>query len=86
MKLVDFSKYLNGNPAMLEIWSDLQERIDEGVPLSQVQTIVVREWLIQAGIVKHQLEMKAQNDMLTDEEYAELAALRQEFSRMEGHG
>jgi hypothetical protein len=87
MKLdrIDFSKYLGGNPAMLEIWSDLQERIDQGVPLSQVQTVVVREWLVRAGVVKQKLEDKAQRDMLSDEEYAELAALRQELTRMEGH-
>jgi len=71
---------------MLEIWSDLQDRIDRELPLSDVQTIVVREWLNLARARAVRLELDSQHGMLSNEKYAELAALRQEIDRMAGYG
>jgi hypothetical protein len=80
MKLKDqlkpFGKYLNGNPAMQEIWSDAIDRIENDLPVAPVQAVVVREWLSRAGARRNELELQAQRDMLSDEDYAELAALR----------
>lgn len=86
MKLSDslksFGRYLNGNPAMLEIWSDTIDRIEQGIPLAEVQKVVLREWLIRAGARRNELELSAQRGMLSDEKYAELAALRATIERI----
>lgn len=80
---INFSKYLNGNPAMLEIWSDAMNRIEAGVELAPVQTIVVREWLSRARARKSELQIVSQRDMLSDEKYAELAALSTQIEDIE---
>jgi hypothetical protein len=80
---INFSKYLNGNPAMLEIWSDAMNRIEAGVELAPVQTIVVREWLSRARARKSELQIASQRDMLSDEKYAELAALSTQIEDIE---
>jgi hypothetical protein len=80
---INFSKYLNGNPTMLEIWSDAMNRIEAGVELAPVQTIVVREWLSRARARKSELQIASQRDMLSDEKYAELAALSTQIEDIE---
>lgn len=72
----DFGRYLNGNPAMLEIWTDAIDRIEQGLPLAPVQAVVMREWLTRAYSRRSALELESQRDMLSDEKYAELAALK----------
>lgn len=79
----DWTKYLNGNPAMLEIWADAMERIEKGIELAPVQMIVVREWLTRARAEKSKLQLQSQRDMLPDEKYAELAALSVQIEDIE---
>ena len=78
-KLKEFQRYLNGNPAMAEIWADAIDRIENDEPLAPVQQIVMREWYTRASARKHQLELEAQRDMLSDDKYAELAALTEQL-------
>lgn len=78
----DHSSLLNGNPAMLEIWSDAIERIEQGLPLAQVQKIVIQEWLWRAQAKRDRLNAKAQKDFLTDEQYADLAALSEMIDQL----
>jgi hypothetical protein len=80
---LDFSKYLNGNPAMLEIWSDAMNRIEAQVELAPVQVIVIREWLVRAKARKSQLQIESQKGMLSDEKYAELATLSTQIENIE---
>jgi hypothetical protein len=80
---VDFSKYLNGNPAMLEIWSDALNRIEAQVELAPVQIVVVREWLVRATARRNQLQLESQKGMLPDEKYAELATLDNQIKNIE---
>jgi hypothetical protein len=80
---LDFSKYLNGNPAMLEIWSDAMNRIEAQVELAPVQVIVIREWLVRAKARKSQLQIESQKGMLSDEKYAELATLSTQIESIE---
>lgn len=76
---IRFERYLDGNPAMLEIWVDALDRIEKNTPLSPVQAVVLREWINLALARKNHLELEAQNDFLTDEEYAELASLKSQI-------
>jgi hypothetical protein len=80
---LDFSKYLNGNPAMLEIWADAMNRIESGVELAPVQAVVVREWLSRAKARRNELQLQAQRDMLSDEKYAELSVLDSQIESIE---
>lgn len=79
----DFKKYLNGNPAMLEIWSDALSRIEANVELAPVQEVVVQEWLHRAKARRNELQLASQRNMLTDEKYAELAALNTQITNIE---
>lgn len=83
MKPFDFSKFLNGNPAMLEIWSDAMNRLEAQVELAPVQEVVVREWIIRAKAYRNELELKSQRGMLSDEQYAELAAVDMQIKNIE---
>lgn len=67
---------LNGNPAMLEIWFDAMNRIEAGIELAPVQTVVLREWSYKAQSRLSAVQLKSQNTFCTDEEYAEMAALQ----------
>lgn len=82
---MDFSEYLNGNPAMLEIWREIQERIDGGIPLSQVQWVVAREWLARASVARWKLEDRSAKGMMPDEKYQELQELREMIERIRKH-
>ena len=79
----DFKKYLNGNPAMLEIWSDALSRIEANVELAPVQEVVVQEWLHRAKARKMELQLKSQRGMLPDAQYVELQTLHEEISNIE---
>lgn len=80
---VDFSRFLNGNPAMLEIWSDAMNRIEAQVELAPVQVVVIREWLVRASARRSQLQLESQRGMLSDDKYAELAALDVQIENIE---
>lgn len=82
---IDFTRFLNGNPAMLEIWSDALDRIEKKEKLSPVQTVVVREWITRASAWEMKLELEAQRKMLSDEKYAEMATLREMLDKMEDY-
>jgi hypothetical protein len=81
--LKNFGNYLQGNPAMLEIWCDAVDRIEEGLELPPVQQVVVKEWLYRAMARRNELELESQRDMLSDEKYAELSALKIQIERIE---
>ena len=78
-----FHQYLNGNPAMLEIWNDALSRIEAQVELAPVQKVVVNEWLTRAKARRDQLQLEGQRNMLSDEKFAELAALDTQIQEIE---
>ena len=78
-----FGRFFDRSPVMHEIWLDLHERVDSGEPLSQVQQVVVREWLIYARARVERLDLDAETSTLADEDAVERETLRQEISRME---
>lgn len=67
---------------MLEIWQDAVDRIEQNEPLSPVQAVVLREWLTLATARRNELELRAQKGFLRDEDYAELAALKETIPQL----
>lgn len=58
-----------------EILMDAFSRIDAGVELAPAQRIVLREWWIGRRARLSELQLRSQKGMLSDELYAEMAAL-----------
>ena len=70
-------RIFNGNPAMAEIFWDAIDRLDEGIPLSEVQQVVLREWAVLATVEATRIREKGTHTPLSDNEYADLAAIEQ---------
>jgi hypothetical protein len=66
------------------ILENAKRRKREGKTLSQVEAVILREWVVYLCAELHKLELEAQHKMLSDEKYERMKSLKERINRYGG--
>jgi hypothetical protein len=75
---------MSGNPAQNLILTNSKEKVEKGEELTEVEKIILREYVVFLRSKLNKLQLKSQKQMLSDTEYAQMQGLESEICKYGG--
>jgi hypothetical protein len=79
---VEVSRLFNGNPAMIALFAESLDRIDQGLEITVTHRVVLNEWAAKARPELQRMQFKAQKGMQSDEFYADMVSIKETLGKI----